>query len=104
MQALAREAKELARQRAQLEAQLAAERGTAQGHGYSPTPLVTPKAAKVILIMILEQMLYRVLRLLLLKSFTAWLWHSTRDLQHADIAKAPVQLSCSCEQIDPIQI
>ncbi|KAL0041733.1 hypothetical protein WJX79_002608 [Trebouxia sp. C0005] len=45
-QALAREAKELARQRAQLEAQLAAERGTAQGHGYSPTPLVTPKAAK----------------------------------------------------------
>jgi len=67
VQALAREAKELARQRAQLEAQLAAERGTAQGHGYSPTPLVTPKAAKVTLIMILEQMLNRVLRVLLLK-------------------------------------
>ncbi len=67
VQALAREAKELARQRAQLEAQLAVERGTAQGHGYSPTPLVTPKAAKVILIILLEQMLNRVLRIVLLK-------------------------------------
>jgi len=44
---MAREAKELARQRAELEAQLAAERETAQGHGYTPTPLVTPKTAKV---------------------------------------------------------
>lgn len=68
MQALAREAKELARQRAQLEAELAAERGTAQGHGYSPTPLVTPKAAKVVLITILEQLLNRTLHVLLLKS------------------------------------
>ena len=68
VQALAREAKELARQRAQLEAQLAAERGTAQGHGYSPTPLVTPKAAKVVLTTILEQLLNRTSHVLLLKS------------------------------------
>ena len=40
---MAREAKELARQRAELEAALAAERGTAQAHGYTPTPLATPK-------------------------------------------------------------
>lgn len=46
---MAREAKELARQRAELEAQLAAERGNAQGHGYTPTPLATPKPAKVCL-------------------------------------------------------
>lgn len=46
---MAREAKELARQRAGLEAQLAAERGNAQGHGYTPTPLATPKPAKVCL-------------------------------------------------------
>lgn len=44
---MAREAKELARQRAVLEAELAAERGTAQGHGYSPTPLDTPKPTTV---------------------------------------------------------
>ena len=44
---MAREAKELAKQRAELEAALAAERGDAQGHGYIPTPLVTPRTAKV---------------------------------------------------------
>lgn len=46
-QAMAREAKELAQQRAVLEAALAAERVTAQGHGYTPTPLVTPRPVKV---------------------------------------------------------
>ena len=44
---MAREAKELAKQRAELEAALAAERVDAQGHGYTPTPLATPKPVKV---------------------------------------------------------
>ena len=44
---MAREAKELAKQRAALEAALAAERVDAQGHGYTPTPLATPKPVKV---------------------------------------------------------
>lgn len=44
---MAREAKELAKQRAALEAALAAERVDAQGHGYTPTPLVTPKPVQV---------------------------------------------------------
>lgn len=44
---MAREAKELAKQRAVLEAALAAERVDAQGHGYTPTPLATPKPIKV---------------------------------------------------------
>lgn len=44
---MVREAKELAKQRAELEAALAAERGGAQSHGYTPTPLTTPKPAKV---------------------------------------------------------
>ena len=47
---MVREAKELAKQRAELEAALAAERGDAQGHGYTPTPLVTPKPIKVSLV------------------------------------------------------
>lgn len=42
-----REAKELAQQRAVLEAALAAERVDAQGHGYTPTPLTTPKPVQV---------------------------------------------------------
>lgn len=44
---MAQEAKVLARQRAELEAQLAAERDNAQSHGYNPTPLATPKAQQV---------------------------------------------------------
>ena len=44
---MAREAKELAKQRAALEAALAAERVDAQGHGYTPTPVATPKPVKV---------------------------------------------------------
>ena len=47
VQAMAQEAKVLARQRAELEAQLAAERDNAQSHGYGPTPLATPKARQV---------------------------------------------------------
>lgn len=44
---MAREAKDLAQQRAALEAALAAEGVDAQGHGYTPTPLATPKAVQV---------------------------------------------------------
>ena len=44
---MTREAKELAKQREALEAALAAERVDAQGHGYTPTPLATPKPVKV---------------------------------------------------------
>ena len=44
---MVREAQELAKQRAALEAALAAERVDAQGHGYTPTPLATPKPVKV---------------------------------------------------------
>ena len=44
---MSKEAKELAKQRAELEAALGAERVVAQGHGYTPSPLVSPKPAKV---------------------------------------------------------
>lgn len=44
---MVREAQDLAKQRAALEAALAAERVDAQGHGYTPTPLATPKPVKV---------------------------------------------------------
>ena len=44
---MAREVEKLARQKAVLEAQLAAERDHAQSHGYSPTFRATPKPQQV---------------------------------------------------------